>query len=141
MSDSKSSSGESAGEDGQERPVKSFGNISEHHWSRARKGTNQEAIDYYRKRSHDPGVEEGGESRNFYCMECGGVIPFEEEGAEKAESCPHCSASLSEDARRYFNWVEIDRPVQSELRSIWPLVVIVILGIVGLGYLLVRFVA
>ena len=136
MSDSKSKSGEEAGEGGSKGPVKSFGNISEHHWSRTRKGANQEAIDYYRKRSHDPGVEEGGESRNYYCMECGGVIPFDHEG----KVCPHCSTSLGEDARRYFNWVEIDRPVQSELKSLWPLILVAFLGILGLGYLLVRFV-
>jgi hypothetical protein len=100
-----------------EDPPKSFGNISEHHWSRARQGMNEEALEYYRKRSHDPGVEEGGKERNFYCMECGGVIPFD----HASEACPHCSASLAEDAKRYFNWVEIDRPVASELRALWPM--------------------
>ena len=45
------------------------------HWSRARKDSNQEALEYYRERSHAPGVEAGGGPRNFYCMRCDGVIP------------------------------------------------------------------
>ena len=47
------------------------------HWSVARKDENQEALEYYRQRSHAPGVEEGGGPRNFYCMRCDGVIPVE----------------------------------------------------------------
>ena len=83
---------------------KSFGNMSDAHWSRARAGSNAEAIEYYRQRSLAPGVEAGGSERNCYCMECDGVIPIE----RSVEACPHCGASLEGMARRYFNWVEIN---------------------------------
>lgn len=84
----------------------SYGNMSENHWSRTRGERNKEAIDYYRERSQAPGVAEGGEARNFYCMECDGVIPWDD---FQAGSCPHCGAKIEGSARRYFNWVEIDR--------------------------------
>ncbi|MAG62833.1 hypothetical protein CMO84_04860, partial [Candidatus Woesearchaeota archaeon] len=58
------------------QPHKSFGNIGDDHWTRTRKDANPEDIEYLRERSKAPGVAEGGESRNFYCMECEGVIPF-----------------------------------------------------------------
>ena len=95
----------------------SWGNISERHWSRARREMNQEALDYYRERSRAPGVAEGGAERNFYCMECDGVIPFE--GAP--ERCPHCGAALDENVKRYFNWVEIAEPGASDARALLPL--------------------
>ncbi len=68
----------------------SFGNMGEHHWSRARAGTNAEALDYYRARSKAPGVAEGGGARNFYCMACDGVIDADAGHAR----CPHCDAEL-----------------------------------------------
>ncbi len=83
----------------------SFGNVSEHHWSRAREGTNSEAMAYYRQRSKAPGVAEGGSERNFYCMECDGVISHD----HSTPVSPHCGASLEGASRRYFNWVEIDK--------------------------------
>ncbi len=94
----------------------SWGNISERHWSRSRRGENAEALDYYRQRSRAPGVEAGGAERNFYCMECDGVIPHHED----LSACPHCGAQIDEKARRYFNWVEINEPVASDLRALLP---------------------
>jgi hypothetical protein len=100
-----------------EQDPKSFGNISEHHWSRARREHNQEALEYYRQRSHAPGVESGGGTRNFYCMRCDGVIPHDHSG----KTCPHCGEPLSGVARRYFNWVELDQPAKSDFRALLPL--------------------
>ena len=94
----------------------SFGNMGPAHWSKARDGTNEEALRYYRDRSHAPGVEEGGGPRNFYCMRCDGVIPAD----PPPKSCPHCGEALDEVARRYFNWVELDQPVKSDLRALLP---------------------
>jgi len=93
--------------------------MSERHWSRARAGRNQEALEYYRARSKAPGVKEGGAERNFYCMACDGVIPFD----LQAQSCPHCGAKIDEKVRRYFNWVEINEPPQSDLRALLPILV------------------
>jgi len=93
--------------------------MSEAHWSRARRGSNREAHEYYRSRSRAPRVEAGGEERNFYCMECDGVIPF----APPPADCPHCGATLDENVRRYFNWVEIDEPPASDLRALLPLLI------------------
>lgn len=107
----------------------SWGNISEHHWSRARRGANQEALEYYRARSRAPGVEQGGAERNFYCMECDGVIPH----VPRVESCPHCGAELDETVRRYFNWVEIDRPAESDLRALLPLLLVGAVALAGLA--------
>lgn len=122
---------------GVQGPLKSFGNISEHHWTRARDGTNREAIEFYRQRSHDPGVAEGGEERNYWCMECGGVVPYDYQGP----SCPHCKAALEGDAKRYFNWVEIDREVESDWRIAWPLILIAVVALFGLVGLFVWFVS
>lgn len=111
-----------AGEDEPPRepgPEKSFGNMSDAHWSRARAGANEEAIEYYRERSRAPGVAAGGGDRNHYCMSCDGVVPFE----HARESCPHCGASLAGVARRYFNWVELDRPPRSDLKALLPFLV------------------
>src|SRR5678815_2135980 len=102
---------------------KSFGAMSDAHWSRARAGTNEEALAYYRERSHAPGVAEGGAERNFYCMRCDGVIAFDHAGGV----CPHCGEPLDERARRYFNWVEINEPPKSDLRALMPIV----LGVLG----------
>ena len=110
---------------------KSFGNMSEAHWSKARAGTNEEALAYYRERSHAPGVEEGGGPRNFYCMHCDGVIPTD----PPLERCPHCGGEISGVARRYFNWVELDQPARSDFRSLLPfalggLVVLIVIALV-----------
>lgn len=91
---------------------------------------NREAIDYYRDRSRAPGVESGGEARNFYCMACDGVIPHEHEGA----GCPHCGAAIDERVRRYFNWVEIDRPVEGDFRALLPWLVALAALLGGLGW-------
>ena len=95
---------------------KSFGNMSEAHWSRARKDLNQEALDYLRSRSQAPGVKEGGAERNFYCMQCDGVIPH----GPPRETCPHCGATLDESVKRYFNWVEMNDPPKSDARALLP---------------------
>ena len=93
---------------------KSFGNISDQHWSRSRRDSNREALEYYRERSKAPGVAEGGGSRNFYCMKCDGVIEFD----PPRESCPHCGASIDENVKRYFNWVEINEPNDSDAKAL-----------------------
>lgn len=98
------------------RPGPSWGNIGERHWSRARKGAHREQIEYYRERSRAPGVAEGGAERNFYCMQCDGVIPF----AGAPQSCPHCGAAVDENIKRYFNWVEIAEPGGSDARALLP---------------------
>jgi hypothetical protein len=103
---------------------KSFGKMSEHHWSKARADLNREAIDYYRERSRAPGVAAGGTERNFYCMKCDGVIPYDHPGS----ACPHCGESFAGMARRYFNWVEINEPpgsgggagAKSDFRALLP---------------------
>jgi len=106
-------------------PGKSFGNMGAHHWSRARQGSNEEALAYYRERSHAPGVAEGGGARNMYCMHCDGVIPL---GAP-VEACPHCGKELEGDVKRYFNWVEIDRAPKSDLRALLPLFALIAVGL------------
>lgn len=95
---------------------KSYGNMDEHHWSKTRGERNKDAIDYYRERSQAPGVAEGGEARNFYCMACDGVVPFDHEG----ETCPHCDEKIEGRTRRYFNWVEIDEAPPSDLKVLLP---------------------
>ncbi|MBL8862899.1 MAG: hypothetical protein JNK02_12950 [Planctomycetes bacterium] len=97
--------------------AKSFGNMSDAHWSRARAGANAEALSYYRARSQAPGVREGGGARNMYCMRCDGVIPLE----PAVRACPHCGAGFDGEAQRYFNWVELDRPPRSDARALLPL--------------------
>ncbi|MEM7310655.1 MAG: hypothetical protein AAF682_28535 [Planctomycetota bacterium] len=94
----------------------SWGNVSDRHWSRAREGSNREAIDHMRERSKAPGVESGGGARNHYCMSCNGVIPIVGEAGvvEAPEHCPHCGAALDDRVRAMFNWVEIDEPPQSD---------------------------
>jgi len=118
------------GESPSDPEPKSFGNMSEAHWSRARKDLNQEALDYLRSRSQAPGVAEGGSERNFYCMQCAGVIPH----APPRETCPHCGVTLDESVKRYFNWVEMNDPPRSDLRALWPFLLggIVLLGVLGL---------
>jgi hypothetical protein len=95
-----------------------------------RNGRNVEAIEYYRQRSKAPGVAEGGAERNFYCMKCDGVIPFD--GAP--ESCPHCGEPIDEHVKRYFNWVEINEPPQSDVKALLPWIALgglVVLGVVA----------
>ncbi|MEZ6013916.1 MAG: hypothetical protein R3F49_02275 [Planctomycetota bacterium] len=99
--------------------------MTEHHWSRTRGERNSEAIEYYRERSQAPGVAEGGAARNSYCMDCDGVIPWD--GFEGG-ACPHCGAPLEGGARRYFNWVELDRAPEGDARA-----VLLVLGAVALG--------
>jgi hypothetical protein len=102
--------------------------MSEHHWSRARRGMNEEALEHYRARSRAPGVAEGGGARNHYCMHCHGVIPLEYDSREAAgkevQRCPHCGVELEGRVREMFNWVEIDQVPGSDLRAILPLAVI-----------------
>ncbi len=112
------------------RAEKSFGNMSDAHWSRARAGTNEEALEYYRERSHAPGVEAGGGARNFYCMKCDGVIPHEPPPTE----CPHCGETTAEAAKRYFNWVEINEPPRSDARAVLLPVVVGLAGAAVVGF-------
>lgn len=100
-------------------PQHSWGNMSDAHWSRARKDKNAEALEYYRARSKAPGVAEGGDSRNFYCMTCDGVIPH----GFRGEHCPHCKAAIDERVKRYFNWVEINEPPSSDFKALIPIAV------------------
>lgn len=112
----------------------SFGNMGPHHWSRAREGTNEEAMAYLRERSGAPGVAEGGAERNHYCMRCDGVIPFDPNGT----ACPHCGEPIEGAARRYFNWVEIDKPPASDASAVLTVLAILGVALVGVGYLLWR---
>jgi len=100
----------------QDPAPKSFGNMSDQHWSRARKDLNPEALEYLRGRSAAPGVKEGGSERNFYCMQCAGVIPY----APPRATCPHCGVTLDESVKRFFNWVEMNDPPRSDLKALWP---------------------
>jgi hypothetical protein len=110
----------------------SWGNVSDRHWSRARKGAHREQLEYYRERSRAPGVAEGGAERNFYCMECDGVVPFR----DAPERCPHCGAAIDEHVRRYFNWVEIAEPGGSDARALAPLFAAGLLALLAAAALL-----
>lgn len=107
----------------------SWGPISERHWTRARAGQNAEALEYYRERSKAPGVREGGDVRNFYCMECDGVIPYQSGPVQ----CPHCGARVEPGLRRYFNWVEMELPAPSDKRFLLGVAAagVFVLGAVG----------
>ena len=61
-------------------------------------------------------------------MECEGVIPF----GEGDLTCPHCGVEVKGTTRRYFNWVEIATPPQSDAAALLPYA----LGILALGGLL-----
>ena len=63
-------------------------------------------------------------------MECDGVIPHDHE----VEVCPHCGAAIDERVRRYFNWVEIDRPGEGDFRALLPWLVALALLLGGLGW-------
>jgi hypothetical protein len=107
------------------KTVGSWSFDDERHWSRLRKGQNQEAMDYYKERSHAPGVAEGGGLRSQYCSECDGVIPLKYDQRTPAErgkkqKCPHCGAEISSTVRRMFNWVEIDQPPPSDIAPLLP---------------------
>ncbi len=117
---------------------KSYGNMSDQHWSKTRGVRNAEALDYYRDRSKAPGVEGGGEARNYYCMECDGVIPWDD---FEGDACPHCGAEIEGSARRYFNWVEIDRTPKSDrtAMAIALGILLLVIGLVaGLAFWLLR---
>ena len=113
--------------DAPERPAKSFGNMSEAHWSRSREGMNEEALEHYRARSRAPGVAGGGAARNHYCMSCDGVIPLEYDSRDPASGppsrCPHCGVELDAHVRAMFNWVEIDQVPGSDFRALLPFLV------------------
>ena len=117
--------------DARDEPPKSFGNMSEQHWSRARRQLNTEALEYYRSRGRAPGVAEGGAERNFYCMECDGVIPH----SPPRTACPHCGAALDESVKRYFNWVEMNDPPRSDLAALLPFLLggLAVLGLCAWG--------
>ena len=118
-----------------DEPQHSWGNMSDAHWSRARRDKNAEALEYYRQRSRAPGVAEGGEARNFFCMKCDGVIPHDFRGGH----CPHCNAELDERIKRYFNWVEINEPPASDFMALLPLALgglaVIVVVLVAILYL------
>jgi hypothetical protein len=103
----------------------SWGDVDDKHWTKVRGDRNDEVLEYYRDRSKAPGVEEGGDTRNQYCMQCDGVIPlsyFQFEPADDEERyCPHCGVKLEKRIHRMFNWVEIDQPHDSDIKSLLPL--------------------
>ena len=115
---------------GKQRP--SWGNVGQHHWSRARQGMNEEALEYYRQRSRAPGMEQAG-PRNAYCMSCDGVIPLEVDSGRPAprepRHCPHCGVELDARVQRMFNWVEIDQVPEGDARFVLP----VLLAFLALG--------
>jgi len=113
----------------------SFGNMSEHHWSRARRGMNQEALDYYRQRSQAPGVAEGGGESNFYCMECSGVIPH----LPALKACPHCGVAIEGGVRRYFNWVEMNETPRGDAARLLPLLLLALLALACGAFFLLRW--
>lgn len=110
----------------------SWGLMSQKHWSRARAGANQEAIEHMRQRSHAPGVAEGGGPRNHYCMACKGVIPF---ASPPPEVCPHCGAVLDEHVRAMFNWVEIDEAPVGDAAALLRVAAFGLLGLALVGLL------
>jgi hypothetical protein len=124
-------------------PQKSFGNISEHHWSRSRRGQNQEAIDFYQERSKAPGVADGGSHRNHYCPECRGVVPLEYDSRspvdrERKERCPHCGTEFIPGVREMFNWVEMDQVPASDARALLPWLLLGALLLAGAMFWLLR---
>jgi len=132
-------------EESGDAPEHSWGNISEHHWTRSRAGLNKEAIDYYRERSKAPGVEEGGGMRAHYCMSCKGVIPLEYDqrvpASKELQHCPHCGVELDPRVREMFNWVEIDQPPDSDFRALLPILLggLLVLVAIAIGtWLLLR---
>jgi hypothetical protein len=133
--------------EGKEPPKPSFGEMSEHHWSRARQDKNQEALEYYREKSRAPGVAEGGSHRNQYCLACGGVVPLEYDSREPLgkdrvpERCPHCGAELEGRVRQMFNWVETDQVPEGDARAVLPMLALVSLVLLVAAVLLVRALA
>lgn len=69
-------------------------------------------------------------------MGCDGVIPHDHQG----EGCPHCGAAIDERVRRYFNWVEIDRPGEGDFRALLPWLVVGAGVVGGLGWWFVNWV-
>jgi hypothetical protein len=123
--------GASPSGDGSSSQPKSYGPMGEHHWSRARKDKNAEALGHLRARSRAPGVAEGGAERNHYCMRCNGVIPLaydqREPASADAGTCPHCGVELDARVRAMFNWVEIDQPPRQDRALAIALVSLIVL--------------
>ncbi len=119
-------------------PPKSFGNMSDQHWSKTRTGLNEEALDYLRERSKKPGVAEGGAARNMYCPSCQGVIPLNYDSRESPsgvrEQCPHCGTLLDERVREMFNWVEIDQVSGSDAKVVLPILALGLAVVLGLAW-------
>jgi len=110
------------------------------HWSKERVGLHSEARDFYRERSHAPGVAEGGGARSHYCMECGGLLPLNYDRRQAASgdpgTCPHCGVTLDARIRRMFNWVETDQVPASDLKALLPWFLVGTLITIGLLILL-----
>jgi hypothetical protein len=130
----------SADQKPEDAPQKSFGNMSEQHWSRARKGQNREAIEFYQERSRAPGVADGGSHRNHYCPSCRGVVPLAYDSRQpvdrqRQERCPHCGTEFVPGVREMFNWVEMDQVPASDARALLPWLALV--GLVALALVLI----
>ena len=100
---------------------RSYGNMSEHHWSKTRGERNREAIDYYRERSRAPGVEEGGGPRTSTAWTATGSSPTTR-GSARARTVARSSTARSGGTST--GW-EIDRPPASDLRALLPWMVLV----------------
>ena len=105
----------------------SWGDVDEKHWSKVLGDRNDEVLEYYRSRSKAPGVAEGADSRNQYCMSCDAVIPLSyfqfEPADDEVRHCPHCGVELEKRIHRMFNWVEIDQPHDSDMKSLAPILI------------------
>lgn len=116
--------------------------LPDDHWSRSRTERNREEIEYLRSKSRVPGMDGEIAERNHYCMECGGVLPLRYHRADaadraRAETCPHCGASLEGNVRAMFNWVEIDQVHSSDAAAVLPIALAVLAIVVAIVVALV----
>lgn len=122
------------------RTDKSYGDVGDKHWSKARTELHHEEMEFLRERSRAPGVAEGGDLRNHYCMNCHGVIPLQYSMTDSAETipeehCPHCGVKLDGNVRMMFNWVEIDQVHGSDFKALLPFFLGGLVVLVGLSAL------
>jgi len=121
-----------------QKQQKSFGNMSDQHWSKTRAGSNEEALAYLRDRSQKPGVAEGGAARNMYCPSCQGVVPLSYDSSQaptgEEKRCPHCDVLLDERVMEMFNWVEIDQVPGSDAKVVLPILALALALVLGLAW-------